>query len=113
MLKDIIEMINKDINNLNEFIKNEPKEKNRIKKISRENSAYHILMYLNNYLSAFKKEAELQERMIKALIIFCYEFEKCKNENPGTFSMYHYCKNNFIPIIEKYYNKSWEEIIKE
>ena len=102
ILKDIIKKIEND---LNKIISN--------KYLKPFNMIRFILRLKHKYLPDFKKEAKLQERMIKALIIFCYEFEKCKNENPGTFSMYHYCKNNFIPIIEKYYNKSWEEIIKE
>jgi hypothetical protein len=65
------------------------------------------------YNCDFCKYLEEYYEMLDALIKFCINFELNKNKNPGAYSMFLYCEENFIPIIEKVKNKKWEDIIKE
>ena len=95
--------------------------KNTIEKI--ENDLKELFLSAMNYdnvidileelLPNLKKEAELQEEMINLLIEYV---ERACYYCPDGFEYSIECKEcgilNDIKTIEKYYNKSWEEIIK-
>jgi hypothetical protein len=89
MLKDIIEKIKKNEQSLNEA------------GINRKIFCEPFDTY-DWILSDLKKEAELQEEMAEALL----------DEVKHYYYNNEFCSEKSINIIEKYYNKKWEEIIK-
>ena len=60
---------------------------------------------LIDILEHLEKEAELQEEMAKALVDLAKTFGSPKRPN--------YSMCDILNLIEKYYNKKWEEIIKD
>ena len=96
MLKDIIEKIEKIISeNQNAYMH---PALTRVEKVM----TGKFLNTIEPLLPDLKKEAELQEEIIKALVMAVKE-NRIKDFETVSF---------FINIIEKYYNKKWEEIIK-
>ena len=102
MLKDIFEKIKDRFDYYEEYI------------VTEESLRYY--QETERLLSDLKKEAELQEEMAKAFVN-CIKFftdcpcspnmkrNNCKASECKIFS--------YIELIEKYYNKKWEEIIKD
>jgi hypothetical protein len=113
MLKNIIEKRIDHLRNL--FYKNEELSDYEVRKNEeidiRINECQQLWLML-------KKEAELQEEMAEALIFFinsaCFE---CPKEEDNEGNEIKNCKDcnilKYIDLIEKYYNKKWEEIIKD
>jgi recombinational DNA repair protein RecR len=100
MLKDIIRSIEDRINEL---------EKAKL-------YAQTELIAFKKLLPGLKKEAELQEEMVNYIklqeIVFC---QNCKSliENDKCLDACQYRQEGGMKLVEKYYGKKWEKIIKQ
>jgi hypothetical protein len=115
MLKDIIEKMEEQI----QYYINRAKEE-QLKRNTYYFGALDKLSILKELLPDLKKEAELQEEMATALVKSIPK-DNCYKINNKTGKCYEYIDNEIcyncciiktIKLIEKYYNKKWEEIIK-
>ena len=68
---------------------------------------------LDNIKKDLKKEAELQEEMIKAFIELLKSSIGHKKAIWGSMFKEKMFYNKEIKLLEKHYNKKWEEIIKD
>jgi hypothetical protein len=66
-----------------------------------------------NLIDKQEKSNELQEEMIKALVEIVINQWVCIPEDNYLALKFKSGLNSYIKIIEKYYDKPWEEIIKE
>jgi hypothetical protein len=75
-----------------------------------------VYIELNRLLPGLEKANELQEEMANYIkfqeMIVC---QNCKRlvEDGVCLGDCEYCQEEGVKLLEKYYNKSWEEIIKE